>query len=126
MTDVTPEVQAVETIGGVISDLVALAERLPVASGQAEPVARSLDSLAAEISEAARMFRATRQPPGLAAAPDGDGRSTSRGRDPLHRLEFAERAAAARRPAHMLGRITCANERTPLLNRYRNSRPLVQ
>jgi hypothetical protein len=77
VTDVSPEVQAVETIGGVITDLVTLAERLPVAPDQVEPVARILDSLAGEISEAARMFRATRQPPGLPAAPDGDGRRTS-------------------------------------------------
>jgi hypothetical protein len=77
MTDVRPEVQAVETIGGVISDLVTVAERLPVTPDQVEQVARMLDRLAGEISEAARMFRATREPSGLAAAPDGDGgRST--------------------------------------------------
>jgi len=77
MTHISPEVQAVETIGGVISDLVTLAERLPVAPDQVEPVARILDRLAEEISEAARMFRATREPPGLPAAPDGDGRTAT-------------------------------------------------
>ena len=45
MTDISPEVQAVETIGGVISDLVTVAERLPVPPDQAEPVAQILDRL---------------------------------------------------------------------------------
>ena len=77
MTDVSPEVQAIETIGGVISDLVTVAERLPVQPDQAEPVARVLDRLAEEISEAARMFRATSEPSRLEATPDGSGPRTT-------------------------------------------------
>lgn len=77
MTDNSPEVQAVETIGGVISDLVTVTERLPVQPDQAEPVAQILDRLAEEISEAARMFRAMSEPSRVAAAPDRPGDRTT-------------------------------------------------
>lgn len=50
-------VDAIETVGGVITDLVEIAERLPVRPGEAEPVARILDRLAEEISEAAQLLR---------------------------------------------------------------------
>jgi hypothetical protein len=50
-------VDAIETVGGVITDLVQIAERLPVRPGEAEPVARILDRLAEEISEAAQLLR---------------------------------------------------------------------
>jgi hypothetical protein len=52
-----PEVEAVATVGGVLTDLVNIAERLPVAPGQAEALARILDRLSTEISEAAAMLR---------------------------------------------------------------------
>jgi hypothetical protein len=55
--DASPEVAAVETVGGVLTDLVGLAERLPVPPGQAEETARILDRLSQEISEAAAMLR---------------------------------------------------------------------
>ena len=77
MTGVSPEVQAVETIGGVISDLVTVTERLPVQPDQAEPVARILDRLAEEIGEAARMFRVMSEPSRLAAAPGRPGDRTT-------------------------------------------------
>jgi uncharacterized protein YukE len=48
-----------------------------VTPDQAEQVARMLDRLAEEISEAARMFRATREPSQLAATPDGPGERTT-------------------------------------------------
>lgn len=57
-----PEVQAAATIGGVLTDLVEVAEQLPVPSGQAEAVARILDRLAEEIAEAAGMLRAALRP----------------------------------------------------------------
>jgi hypothetical protein len=53
-------VQLVETVGGVLTDLVELAKRLPVPAGQAEATARILDRLAEEITEAAAMLRAVR------------------------------------------------------------------
>jgi hypothetical protein len=51
------QVRAVETVGGVLTDLVELAERLPVPPGQAEAAARILDRLAEEIAEAAGLVR---------------------------------------------------------------------
>jgi len=58
MTDhASSEVAAVETVGGVLTDLVEVAERLPVPPGQAETVARILDRLAEEIGEAAALLR---------------------------------------------------------------------
>lgn len=56
--DASPEVTAAATIGGVLTDLVQLAERLPVPPDHAERTAQILDRLAAEISEAAAMLRA--------------------------------------------------------------------
>src|SRR6266851_3773737 len=53
----SPEVAAVETVGGVLTDLVEVAERLPVPPDQAEPVSRILDRLSEEIAEAAGMLR---------------------------------------------------------------------
>lgn len=55
----SPEVAAVETVGGVLTDLVEIAERLPVPRAQAEATARILDRLAEEITEAAAMVRVT-------------------------------------------------------------------
>jgi hypothetical protein len=53
----SPEVEAVATVGGVLTDLMNVAERLPSAPGQAEALARILYRLSAEISEAAAMLR---------------------------------------------------------------------
>jgi hypothetical protein len=54
------EVEAVATVGSVLTDLVEVAERIPVRhADQAEPIARILDRLAEEISEAAGMIRWT-------------------------------------------------------------------
>jgi hypothetical protein len=55
------QVRAVETVGGVLTDLVELAERLPVPPEQAEATARILDRLAEEIAEAAGLVRAAVQ-----------------------------------------------------------------
>jgi hypothetical protein len=51
------DVAAVQTVGGVLTDLVEIAERLPVPPGQAEETARILDRLSEEITEAAAMLR---------------------------------------------------------------------
>jgi len=60
MTDhASPEVAAVQTVGGVLTDLVEVAELLPVPPDQAEATARILDRLAEEITEAAGMLRGT-------------------------------------------------------------------
>lgn len=53
------EVQAVATVGGALTDLIELAERLPVPPDQAEATARILDRVAEEIAEAAGMLRGT-------------------------------------------------------------------
>jgi hypothetical protein len=55
----TPDVDvaAVQTVGAVLTDLVEVAERLPVPPGQAEATARILDRLSEEITEAAAMLR---------------------------------------------------------------------
>jgi hypothetical protein len=55
-----PEVEAIETIGQAVIDLVEVAERLPVRPDQAEEVARILDRLSEEIAEAAAMLRSVR------------------------------------------------------------------
>lgn len=55
--EANPEVTAVATIGGVLVDLVEVAERLPVPADDIEQVARILDRLAEEINEAAGMLR---------------------------------------------------------------------
>jgi hypothetical protein len=62
------EVEAAETVGGVLTDLVEVAERLPVPPGQARDVARILDRLAEEIGEAAGMLRVVS---GTVSAPAG-------------------------------------------------------
>jgi hypothetical protein len=59
----SPEVQAVRTVGGVLTDLVEVAEQLPVPPEQAEATARILDRLAEEITEAAGMLRGVTAPP---------------------------------------------------------------
>jgi len=51
------EVEAVETIGGVLTDLIEVAELLPVPADQAERIARILDRLAEELGEAAAILR---------------------------------------------------------------------
>ncbi len=51
------DVAAVQTVGAVLTDLVDLAERLPVPPDQAEATARILDRLSEEIQEAAAMLR---------------------------------------------------------------------
>ena len=51
------QVAAIETIGGVLTDLVELAERLPVPPHQAEATARILDRLSQELAEAAAWVR---------------------------------------------------------------------
>jgi hypothetical protein len=51
------DVAAVQTVGAVLTDLVEVAERLPVPPGQAEHTARILDRLSEEITEAAAMLR---------------------------------------------------------------------
>jgi hypothetical protein len=52
------EVEAAATVGSVLTDLVEVAGRIPVRhADQAEPIARILDRLAEEISEAAGMIR---------------------------------------------------------------------
>jgi hypothetical protein len=53
----SPEVAAVQTVGAVLSDLVEVAERLPVPPAQTETVAHILDRLSKEISEAAALLR---------------------------------------------------------------------
>jgi hypothetical protein len=52
-----PEVEAIEAIGGVVTDLVEVAGRLPVPADQAERVASILDRLSEELAEAAGMLR---------------------------------------------------------------------
>jgi len=52
------ELRAIETVGGVITDLVGIAERLPVRHDELESIARILDRLSQEISEAATLLRA--------------------------------------------------------------------
>jgi len=58
----SPEVAAVATVGAVLTDLVEVAERLPVPADQAEATARILDRLAEEITEAAGMLRGATAP----------------------------------------------------------------
>lgn len=58
------EVEAVETIGGVMTDLMDVTERLPVRPDQAEATARILDRLSEELGEAAGMLRAAHALPG--------------------------------------------------------------
>jgi hypothetical protein len=82
----SPEVAAVQTVGGVLTDLVEVAEMLPVPPGQSRDVARILDRLSEEISEAAQMLRAASgtvsapaaAPPGPAYNPWGVVRLVTR------------------------------------------------
>lgn len=53
------QVNAIETVRGVLTDLTELAERLPVPPDQAAATARILGRLAEEITEAAGMIQAT-------------------------------------------------------------------
>jgi hypothetical protein len=57
----TAAVEAAETIGGVLTDLVEVAERFPVRPDQAEATARILDRLSEELAEAAAMLRTAGQ-----------------------------------------------------------------
>jgi hypothetical protein len=52
-----PAVTATQTIGGVLTDLVEVAERLPVPPAEIEHTARILDRLSEELAEAAGMLR---------------------------------------------------------------------
>jgi hypothetical protein len=65
------EVEAIATVGSVLTDLVEVSGRIPVRhADQAEPIARILDRLAEEISEAAGMIRWTAgSQPGTAPRP---------------------------------------------------------
>lgn len=57
MTGAERQVAAIETLGGVLSDLIELAERLPVPPHQTEVTARILDRLSEELTEAAAWVR---------------------------------------------------------------------
>ena len=52
-----PEITAIETIGAVLTDLVAIAGQLPVPGGRIDQIGRILDRLSEEIAEAAAMLR---------------------------------------------------------------------
>jgi hypothetical protein len=54
---IDPAVTAVATVGGVLTDLVEIAERLPAPPDQCERTARILDRLSEEIGEAATLLR---------------------------------------------------------------------
>lgn len=69
---VNPEVEAIETVGGVLTDLAEVAERLPVRPEQVEQVARIMDRLSEELREAAAMLRSLAVP----QPPAGDQRSS--------------------------------------------------
>ena len=58
------DVEAIKTIGAVITDLVALAESMPVQPGRAEVSDRMLDRRAEEITEAAARLRTAQSEPG--------------------------------------------------------------
>ena len=63
MTDqASSVVEAIKAVGGVITELVQIAERLPVRPGEADPAARILDRLAEQISEAAQLLRSAADP----------------------------------------------------------------
>ncbi len=59
------EIDAINTVGGVLTDLVGVAERFPVPAGQVEAVARILDRLSEEIAEAAGLLRASQRTGGV-------------------------------------------------------------
>jgi hypothetical protein len=52
-----PAIEAIETVGGVVTDLVEVAELLPVPASEAERVAQILDRLSEELAEAAGLLR---------------------------------------------------------------------
>jgi hypothetical protein len=57
MTDhVRAVVDAIEAVGGVIIELAQIAGRLPVRPREADPIARLLDRLAGQVSEAAQLL----------------------------------------------------------------------
>jgi hypothetical protein len=58
----TAEVEAIETIGEVTSELVTVAEGLPVPAGRAEDIARILDRCSEDLKEAAAMIRIAARP----------------------------------------------------------------
>jgi hypothetical protein len=58
MTGQNPEVEAIVTVGSAVTDLVEVAEMLPVPASEAERVAKILDRLSEELAEAAGMLRA--------------------------------------------------------------------
>ncbi len=63
MTDqASSVVEAIKAVGGVITELVQIAERLPLRPGEADPAARILDRLAEQISEAAQLLRSAADP----------------------------------------------------------------
>jgi oligoribonuclease (3'-5' exoribonuclease) len=57
MTGENPEVEAIVTVGSAVTDLVEVAEMLPVAASEAERVAKILDRLSEELAEAAGLLR---------------------------------------------------------------------
>jgi hypothetical protein len=56
-------VEAIETVGGVLTDLVEVAGMLPPPAGQAERIASILDRLSEEIAEAAGLIRTAARAP---------------------------------------------------------------
>ncbi len=78
------EAEIVETIGGVMTDLVEIAEQLPVRADQAEATARMLDRLSEELGEAASMLRSGSAGP---AATDAE-LARLRGAFPLWRIAW--------------------------------------
>ena len=57
MTGQNPEVEAIVTVGSAVTDLVEVAEMLPVPASETERVAKILDRLSEELAEAAGMLR---------------------------------------------------------------------
>ena len=57
MTGENPEVEAIVTVGSAVTDLVEVAEMLPVPASEAERVAQILDRLSEELAEAAGLLR---------------------------------------------------------------------
>jgi hypothetical protein len=75
------DVAAVQTVGAVLTDLVEVAERLPVPAERAEETARILDRLSEEITEAAAMLRGTwPAPPRLDGSIPADDERVTRAR----------------------------------------------
>jgi hypothetical protein len=57
MTGENPAIEAIVTVGSAVTDLVEVAEMLPVPASDTERVARMLDRLSEELAEAAGMLR---------------------------------------------------------------------